>query len=150
MKSGALALPERCQNYVLSARPGRVCLGDSGRRLGTALWSREVYCSRWGPPDAEADRFPGATVTFLQSPMVMWGIFKNKRPDSLGIMTSLLIRGHFKTPLYRPVPTFCSHLSLLSPQAVRPKNIFNFHWGAIVAIIPSCFSYIWFLLFFWL
>ena len=35
---------------------------------------------------AEADRFPGATVTFLQSPMVMRGIFKEKRPDSLGIM----------------------------------------------------------------
>ena len=46
---------------------------------------------------AEAYRFPGATVTFLQSPMVMRGIFKEKRPDSLGIMTSLLTPGHFKS-----------------------------------------------------
>ena len=76
---------------------------DSGKETwDSSLEQRGVLLKVGTTQPAEADRFPGATVTCLQSPMVMWGIFKEKRPDSLGIMTSLLIRGHFKTPRYRP------------------------------------------------
>lgn len=95
---------------------------------------------------AEADRFPGATVTFLQSPMVMRGIFKEKRPDSLGIMTSLLTHGQFKTPRYRHLlvsPTFCSLLICpLSSSCGKPKNILVPTWGKHGSSHSSCFLYV--------
>ena len=90
---------------------------------------------------AEAYRFPGATVTFLQSPMVMRGIFKEKRPDSLGIMTSLLTPGHFKTPQYRPtcVPHFLFSPHHPSRAMGSPRISWCLHGGSMVALIPLAF-----------
>lgn len=143
-KSGALALQ---RSPIMCCLPSWQDLCQDSGKGDSSLEQGGVLLKVGTTQSAEADRFPGATITFLQSPMVMWSIFKN-RPDSLGIMTSLLIRGHFKTPLYRPtrVPHFLfSHITH-SPRAVgSPRISWCLHEGSISSCHSSCFYMFWFL-----
>ena len=92
---------------------------------------------------AEADRFPEAAVTLMQSLLVTEGIFEEKRPGSPGTMMSLLPDGHSK-PLFTAgllmSPPFGSLLiTPLSPSLGKPKNILVPTWGKGGSSHSSCF-----------